>query len=202
MIEHQPALPPGSVVVVPGCVHVVRAWAPDLLHDLMVELGPLLEVHRGFRGMPDPGRRTARLGDRGVSYVYNGKAKPMRAFTPVAAMLRDKVAGALGVPFNCAYVNLYESGAAGLPRHRDTALLPQLGPRPVIAALSFGAARPLQFWRADAPRDKAAMLQAVLSTGDLCVMHGDSQASWLHGVPKDASVTLPRLSLTFRHHSA
>lgn len=46
------------------------------------------------------------------------------------------------------------------------------------------------------------MLQAVLSTGDLCVMHGDSQASWLHGVPKDASVTLPRLSLTFRHHSA
>jgi hypothetical protein len=201
-----PILPPSAVEVVPRCVHVVPGWLPAgdatvLQHELTLELCKHLRPHRGFRGFPDRRRLTARLGDPGVEYVYDGRSHALAPFTAFLRWLRDDVAAALGTPFNCCYVNLYVDGTASLARHSDTPKLPQLGPEPVIAAVSFGAPRLFQLWAADAPRNKDRMAQHALGHGDLCVMHGRSQADWLHGVPRQPEVTVPRLSVTFRHHS-
>lgn len=196
MITH--LVPSGDVSLSVGWLQC--AEADCVRESLTAELGPLLRPHRGFRGFPDPHRSTCRLGDPGVAYVYNGRSHPLAPMGPALAGLRDRVSAHLGVPFNCAYVNLYASGLASLPRHSDTPLLPQLGPEPVIAAVSFGAPRLFQLWSAAAPRDRARMVEARLGHGDLCVMRGRSQSDWLHGVPKEPSVAGDRLSVTFRFH--
>lgn len=198
-------IPPGAWSIVPGCVDVVSGWlhpaaAAATQIELMTELTGLLKPHRGFRGFPDPARLTARLGDPGVQYVYGDRHHKLALFGPVMQELRSRVSLTLGTQFNCCYVNLYLNGDAALPRHSDAPQLPQLGPDPVIAAVSFGTSRTFQVWDATAPKDKSRMMQAPLQHGDLCIMHGRSQADWLHGVPRAPGVVDPRLSITFRYH--
>jgi hypothetical protein len=198
-------LPTSAVQVVPGCVHVVNGWlgapvASELQGYLLGELASLLQPHRGFRGFPDANRLTARLGDPGVAYLYGGRSHKLAPFTPTLHALRSSLVSQLGVPFNCCYVNLYSNGDASLARHSDTPQLPQLGAEPTIVAVSFGVPRVFQLWSASAPKDKSLMVQTQLGHGDLCIMHGRSQADWLHGVPRQKGLTDPRLSITFRFH--
>lgn len=202
-----PSFPSGSVHVVPGSVFIVPGWLPKAhaqsVHvALLGELTTLLQPHRGFRGHPDPSRLTARLGDPGVSYVYGGKARPLSPLPIVTNGLRGDLQNLLGVQFNCVYVNQYVNGDSSIPRHSDTAQLPQLGPSPVIACVSFGVTRVFQLWDFSSPRDKSKMVSVPLESGDLCIMYGASQSAWLHGVSKQKDVVESRLSLTFRfHHS-
>lgn len=198
-------IPPGSRVVIPGCVHLAKAWVPDsfTFDWLYNTVRDRLEPHRGFRGFPDHNRSTLRLGLPGVTYVYNGskrKLHPFSDFLPIDA-LRQGIEERLGVSPNCAYVNFYANGDGVLARHSDIPLLPQLGQEPVIVAASFGATRKFQFWSASAPRDKSLLNEVELGDRDLCIMHGRSQLDWLHGVPRQKDIAQPRLSITFRFHN-
>jgi alkylated DNA repair dioxygenase AlkB len=72
-----------------------------------------------------------------------------------------------------------------------------LGPEPVIASLSFGATRRFVL----RPRRKKGSIRArefPLGHGSLLVMRGRTQHEWVHGVPRERTVTQPRLNLTFR----
>ena len=73
---------------------------------------------------------------------------------------------------------------------------PELGPQPVIASLSLGATRPIQFKHRT--RRELAAFRLPLTSGSLLVMRGATQANWKHGVAKQRRVTGPRVNLTFR----
>ena len=94
--------------------------------------------------------------------------------------------------FNSVLVNYYRHGQDSMSFHSDNET--QLGPEPVIASLSLGAARTFQF------RRRAARLRMAgrLTHGSLLIMHGRCQSEWEHAIPKEACDG-PRINLTFRH---
>ncbi len=133
------------------------------------------------------------------AYRYGGfthAPQPMPA--PIAALLPKLHATLeqhLGEmpPFNSVLLNRYRDGRDSMSFHSDNER--QLGPEPVIASLSLGASRTLQFRSVQAPRQR---LSGTLTHGSLLVMHGRSQVDWQHAVPKEACAG-ERINLTFRH---
>lgn len=143
-----------------------------------------------------------RFGLPGVTYSYKGTLKQVHPLTPALHDLLGVVSSALDHQFNCIVVNYYLNGQASLYPHSDKQYIPQLGSEPVIAALSFGARRPLIVKPADASDDTRREFSVELSSGDLFVMHVESQDRWKHGLPMVPGLTRARVSLTFRWHDA
>jgi alkylated DNA repair dioxygenase AlkB len=65
----------------------------------------------------------------------------------------------------------------------------------VIASVSFGGTRCFQL-KHKKRRDLKASID--LTHGSLLIMRGETQANWLHQVPKTAKTVAERLNLTFR----
>jgi alkylated DNA repair dioxygenase AlkB len=101
------------------------------------------------------------------------------------------------VRFNSLLLNQYRDGQDGVAWHADDE--PELGVRPIIGSLSFGAIRKFQLRLKDNPSEKR---EIEIGSGDLVVMSGNTQASWLHQVPKTSRVVGPRINLTFRQISS
>lgn len=89
--------------------------------------------------------------------------------------------------------NLYRHGQDGMGRHADNE--PELGQQPVIASLSFGAVRNLDFYHKET-KDKVRL---PLGNGSLLVMSGDTQKYWQHSIAKTKKVLAARINLTFRY---
>lgn len=85
----------------------------------------------------------------------------------------------------------YRDGSDSVAEHGDK--MGELRPDCVIAIVSFGAPRP--FTLRPARGGRAMRLQ--LGWGDLLVMGGTCQETWLHGVPK-VPYADPRISVQFR----
>ena len=142
----------------------------------------------------DTPRLTAWYGDPGVSYAYSGAVHDARPWPPEVARLRDRLHDELGVRFNGVLGNLYRDGRDAMGWHSDDER--ELGPRPVIASVSLGAARRFRLRHrtsADAPS-----LDLPLQHGSLLVMRGDTQRCWRHCVPRTARTCSARVNLTFR----
>jgi alkylated DNA repair dioxygenase AlkB len=131
-------------------------------------------------------------GDPGASYVYSGTPHEPLPWTPALAVLRDRTAATAGVAFNSVLANLYRTGRDSMGWHADDE--PELGPDPVIASLSLGAARRFRV-RA---RNGNETGEYRLSGGSLLVTGPGVQAAWQHCVPREAGVTGARINLTFR----
>ena len=143
-------------------------------------------------------RRTALYGDSDATYTYSRIRMTPLPWTPMLNALRADVAAAAQQPFNAVLLNLYRDGRDSNGWHADDE--PELGPDPVIASMSLGATRVMQFKR----RDGNERFALDLPSGSLLIMRGDSQRDWLHCIPKRRGVTEPRINLTFRfiapHH--
>jgi alkylated DNA repair dioxygenase AlkB len=154
-------------------------------------------------------RLTAWYGDAGAHYRYSGLSLAPLPWTPTLALLRALVQDATGAAFDSCLLNLYRDGRDSIGWHADDEAA--LGPRPVIAALSLGAERALDF----RPRRSAAgaasaasaaggdeagrvRVRVSLPAGSLLVMRGQTQRLWHHGIAKTACACGPRVSLTFR----
>lgn len=138
-------------------------------------------------------RLNAWYGDPGAGYGYSGTRLARQSWTPALAAVRDAVEQATGHCFNSALLNLYRSGADSVDWHSDDE--PELGPQPVIATLSLGAARRFELRH----RTRAASRQRLqLGDGALLLMAGDMQRHWRHRVPKEPGIAAPRISITFR----
>ena len=85
----------------------------------------------------------------------------------------------LDCSFNSVLVNCYRDGNDYVGWHADDE--PELGDRPLIASISFGATRPFEFRH----KKTAAHERIVLGQGDLLIMQPDFQRDWLHRVPVD-----------------
>jgi alkylated DNA repair dioxygenase AlkB len=137
-------------------------------------------------------RLIAWAGDLG--YRYSGQTLEPRPFTPAVQGLLTRVNERAGVRFNHVLANRYRGGDDSMGLHADDE--PELGPDPVVAIVSLGAARRFVL----KPRRKAAGSphQFQLGDGALLVMGGTCQRHYVHGVPREAGVHGERISLTFR----
>lgn len=169
--------------------------APELADALLVELLDAPDwIQRPIvvfgREVMQP-RLMAWGGD--VAYRYSGQTLEPRPLTPSLEALRQRLVAECGVDFNHVILNLYRDGRDSVAMHADNE--PELGGEPVIASLSLGAQRRFQFQHR---RLRKRRKQLSLTHGGLMVMGGSTQRRWRHAVPKQASVTEPRVNLTFR----
>jgi len=128
-----------------------------------------------------------------VPYRYSGQTLEPRPLAPALEALRVRLVEACGVEFNHMILNLYRDGRDSVAMHADNE--PELGGEPVIASLSLGAQRRFQFQHR---RLRKKRRQLSLTHGGLMIMGGATQRRWRHAVPKQASVTEPRINVTFR----
>src|SRR5438132_10173488 len=84
-------------------------------------------------------RFIAWAGDLG--YRYSGQTLEPRAFTPTAGRLLARVRVQVGASFNHVLAHRYRSGDDSMGLHADDE--PELGPDPLVAIVSLGAARRL-----------------------------------------------------------
>jgi len=120
--------------------------------------------------------------------------KPVRPLTPTLELIKAKVEATAGIEFTSVLVNLYRDGKDGVGWHRDHDR--ELGPRPVVASVSFGETRLFEIrhkFKKELPK-----IRIPLHHGSFLLMAGTMQHYWEHQVPKTAKIIKPRLNLTFR----
>lgn len=143
-------------------------------------------------------RKIVWMGDENANYQYSGHVRQTVPWSDVVFHVKHEIEQALakiGVTtnFNTCLLNYYPSGADGMGYHADDEK--ELGQQPVIASLSLGATRKFVF-KHKKTQDK---VELYLESGQLVVMHGDTQTFWKHTITKTKTVDAGRISLTFRH---
>lgn len=142
-------------------------------------------------------RQIVWMGDEDISYHYSGhkrKSIPWSESVFHVKQYVEKQLANIGIVanFNSCLLNYYPSGSDGMGYHADDEK--ELGYQPIIAALSLGATRKFVF-KHKKTQDK---VELYLESGQLIVMHSDTQTSWKHTVTKTKTVDEGRISLTFR----
>ena len=143
-------------------------------------------------------RQIVWMGDTDADYQYSGHVRQTVPWSDIVFHVKQEIEQALakiGVTtnFNTCLLNYYPSGADGMGYHADDEK--ELGHQPVIASLSLGATRKFVF-KHKKTQDK---VELYLESGQLVVMHGDTQNFWKHTITKTKTVDAGRISLTFRH---
>jgi alkylated DNA repair dioxygenase AlkB len=111
---------------------------------------------------------------------------------PVIGLMRELLVQRYKRPFDSVSANLYRDGRDSVAWHGDH--IPLRIVDPVVATVSLG--HPRRFLMR--PRQGRTELSLALGMGDLVVMGGTSQRTWLHSVPKVAAAG-PRISVAYRH---
>ena len=180
-----------------GVVELFDAWLSredadlaftSLLAEVPWTQGTIVMFGRELR---EP-RLSAWLGDEGAGYTYSGRRLVPAPWTKTTAALRDAASSVAGCAFNSVLVNRYRDGNDSMGFHADDE--PELGPDPVIASVSLGAARRFVLRHR---KDRASSLSLTLPHGSLLVMAGTTQRFHRHAVPKTRDAG-ERLNLTFR----
>jgi alkylated DNA repair dioxygenase AlkB len=109
------------------------------------------------------------------------------------ALLHKRVEALCGARFNSMLANLYRDGQDAIGWHADDE--PELGTAPLIASLSFGAARRFDMRRKD---DHAQLARITLEHGGLLIMGGAMQQHWQHAIARTTRPIGERINLTFR----
>ncbi len=142
-------------------------------------------------------RQIVWMGDSDASYQYSGHTRQAIAWTDSVFHVKHHIEEQLlkiGIHanFNSCLLNYYPSGDEGMGYHADDEK--ELGNQPIIASLSLGATRKFVF-KHKKTQDK---IELYLESGQLIVMHGDTQEYWKHNITKTKTVNEGRISLTFR----
>ncbi|MDW7746432.1 alpha-ketoglutarate-dependent dioxygenase AlkB [Halomonas sp.] len=142
-------------------------------------------------------RRQLWMGDPDARYCYSGRDFLPEPWHPAVAALRDRVVSALADAgtrsrFNSVLLNRYAGGEERMGWHSDDEL--ELGPAPLIAAVSLGSERPLRFRWKDRSREA---FNVWLPHDSLLVMGAGVQESLQHALLPRRLPGL-RISLTFR----
>lgn len=136
------------------------------------------------------------MGDEGVSpEVYS---KTRMGWTGPIEDLRQKLSAFCpeGRPINYVLLNLYEDGKHSISYHADNEVVED---DDLILSVSLGHTRRFLVRPRDKEHQKVEKTLGIdLSDGDLVIMDGHMQRSYLHSVPKTAREVGPRINLTFR----
>lgn len=139
-------------------------------------------------------RLTSWYGDEEKVYSYSGITMYPHDWIKPLIAIKDKIEPLTQVKFNSVLLNLYRDGKDSMGWHSDNEK--ELGKKPVIASVSFGAPRRFLL----KPRDKKdnTRKEIILNHGSLLIMAGDTQEYWLHQIPKTRNAMTARINLTFR----
>ncbi|CAF0957312.1 unnamed protein product [Didymodactylos carnosus] len=118
--------------------------------------------------------------------------RPPREIPLVLQELKDRVERATSATYNFVLCNYYSSGNDSISYHSDDERF--LGVKPTIASLSLGSQR--DFYMKN-KQDAKITQNFLLESGDLLVMRGETQAHWLHSIPKRTHAQ-GRINVTFR----
>ena len=181
---------------------VVINDAKALYNNLLTELPWQSDIVTLFGKTHVTTRQIVWMGDHDVSYHYSGQTR--RAIPWSKQMLHVKrhieqqlSSSGINVDFNSCLLNHYPSGEDGMGYHADDEK--ELGAQPIIASLSLGARRKFVFkHKTIRQKNKPVKVELYLESGQLIVMHGDTQDFWMHTITKTKTVTSGRISLTFR----
>ena len=210
------SLESGDVRVAPHCERLdlpdadVRVWSQYFpveqsdcyLHQLRQDIAWQQDWMQIYdKSVPLP-RLTAWYGEANTSYAYSGIEMHPHAWSPVLMEIKSSVESLLNqncdqnnsIRFNSVLLNWYRNGQDSVSWHSDNES--ELEKNPIIASVSFGATRRFSLkhkWRKD-----LATLHLNLVHGSVLLMQGNTQACWLHQVPKTAKPVGDRINLTFR----
>ncbi len=150
---------------------------------------PRIKVYGKWHKSP---RLVQFVGDQNLTYKYSKTLHAPQAWTPTLKRLKQGVEQFCEAKFNAVLLNYYRNGQDTMGWHADNE--PELGPQPIIASLSVGAARDMHF------KSKAGgeLIKLNLNSGSLLLMRGETQKYWQHHIPKRLCCRKPRINLTFR----
>ncbi|MEK6220565.1 MAG: alpha-ketoglutarate-dependent dioxygenase AlkB [Psychrobacter cryohalolentis] len=176
---------------------IVIDYPSPLFYNLVTELSWQEDIVTLFGKTHVTTRQIVWMGDSDIDYQYSGHTRQTIPWTDTVFHVKQHVEQQLlilgiDVNFNSCLLNYYPSGEDGMGYHADNER--ELGEQPVIASLSLGATRKFVF-KHKKTQDK---VELYLESGQLIVMHGDTQSFWKHSITKTKKVTTGRISLTFR----
>jgi alkylated DNA repair dioxygenase AlkB len=170
---------------------LTAAQSARIFEKLNAHISWRQEIMRfGRREVLQP-RLTAWYGDDGKTYVYSGIRNHPLPWIPSLLALKAKVESFAESAFNSVLLNYYRDGSDSVGWHADNE--PELGERPVIASLSFGATRTFELRQ----RRTGKVVKLPLTSGSILVVRGATQHHWVHRVPKEPG-SASRINLTFR----
>lgn len=137
-------------------------------------------------------RKVAWYGDSDFIYSYANTNKKALPWIPELLALKQIAETTCNATFNACLLNLYHNGNESMGWHSDDET--ELGKNPTIASLSLGADRIFSLKH----RENKQTVSVVLEKGSIVVMKGETQDYWLHKIPTNTRITMPRISLTFR----
>ncbi len=171
---------------------------PNNLYDiLLAELPWHSDVVTLFGKTHVTTRQIVWMGNDNTSYHYSGHTRQSVPWSNSVFHVKQYVERQLAntgieADFNSCLLNYYPSGAEGMGYHADDEK--ELGVQPIIASLSLGATRKFVL-KHKKTQDK---VELYLESGQLIVMHGDTQTFWKHSITKTTKANEGRISLTFR----
>ena len=142
-------------------------------------------------------RKVGWYGSKPFEYTYSRIRRKAHLWNQELNEIRKLIEFETKNSFNSCLLNLYPRGSDGMGWHSDDEK--ELGPRPVIASLSLGAARRfLVRKRVRVSSERRASVALVLEPGSLLLMQGDSQRQLQHALPRTRRKIGLRINLTYR----
>ena len=134
------------------------------------------------------------MGDPGSDYSYSGIRLQPKPWSKDVLNIKTRIERLAEHKFNSVLLNYYRNGQDSVSWHADDEK--ELGDKPTIGSISFGAVRKFQF-RAKSTND-VRKFNIELRNGSLLLMGDTLQNNWLHQLPKAPGLVRPRINLTFR----
>jgi alkylated DNA repair dioxygenase AlkB len=128
-----------------------------------------------------------------VARYAQGEALPHPVLEEARSALNGHYSEELGEPFVTAGLCLYRDGNDSVAWHGDRIARESSGDT-MVAILSLGATRPFAL----RPKAGGPGLRLQVGHGDLLVMGGSCQRTWLHAIPKTTRCLGARISIQFR----
>jgi alkylated DNA repair dioxygenase AlkB len=160
--------------------------AADELFDALARTVPW---HEEEMHMYDSTVRVPRL----LARYGQGEALPHPVLDEARSALNDHYIEELGEPFVSAGLCLYRDGSDSVAWHGDR-IARESTSDTMVAIVSLGASRPFAL----RPKSGGSGLRLQVGHGDLLVMGGSCQRTWLHAIPKTAHCLGARISIQFR----
>jgi alkylated DNA repair dioxygenase AlkB len=184
-------MPDAEVIYSPNFIQPKKA--DDLFQSLMSQIEWRQDQLTMYGKTFDIPRLQAWYGDQSTSYTYSGLRMQPKPWFDDLHSLKVMCEESADTRFNSVLANLYRDGRDGVGRHADDEA--ELGDFPIIASLSFGAVRYLDFYH-NQSREKRRI---ALEHGSMLLMKGATQNNWQHAVAKTQSEVGARINLTFRY---
>lgn len=197
LFDYQNTAEPLAIVTRDGHVeyfnHFYAADESDHLYKSLLNSLPWeVDEIKMFGKLVKTARKVVWVGDPECAYTYSGVQKTPQAWTNDLLQMKHKLEKFTGHTYNSCLLNLYHSGAEGMGWHSDDEK--ELDGTSPIASVSLGAQRKFAFRH---KQDKTTY-PVFLEHGSLLIMHPPTQEYWHHSLLKTATITSPRINLTFR----